>query len=69
MTRSSGGFTLVELVLVIVLIGVLSVTVAPRFFSRSGYDQVAVRRVRALDGGDDFVLGFRHRAVPTVAVG
>ncbi len=40
MTRSSGGFTLVELVLVIVLIGVLSVTVAPRFFSRSGYDQV-----------------------------
>lgn len=37
------GFTLIELVLVIVLIGVLAVTAAPRFFTASGYDQVAAR--------------------------
>lgn len=42
MTKPS-GFTLVELVLVIVLIGVLSATVAPRFFTVSGYDQIAAR--------------------------
>ena len=37
------GFTLIELVLVIILIGVLAVTAAPRFFTASGYDQVAAR--------------------------
>jgi prepilin-type N-terminal cleavage/methylation domain len=37
------GFTLIELILVIVLLGVLAVTVAPRFFSASGYDQIAAR--------------------------
>lgn len=42
MTKPS-GFTLIELVLVIVLLGVLSVTVAPRFFTASGYDQIAAR--------------------------
>lgn len=42
MTKPS-GFTLVELVLVIVLIGVLAVTAAPRFFTAAGYDQIAAR--------------------------
>ena len=37
------GFTLIELVLVIVLIGVLAETAAPRFFTASGYDQIAAR--------------------------
>jgi MSHA pilin protein MshC len=37
------GFTLIELVLVIILIGVLAVTAAPRFFTASGYDQIAVQ--------------------------
>ena len=40
---SNRGFTLIELVLVIILIGVLAVTAAPRFFTASGYDQVAAR--------------------------
>lgn len=40
---SSKGFTLIELVLVIVLLGVLAITAAPRFFSSAGYDQIAAR--------------------------
>ena len=40
---SNRGFTLIELILVIILIGVLAVTAAPRFFTASGYDQVAAR--------------------------
>lgn len=34
---------MVELVIVMVLIGVLSVTVIPHFFSASGYDQITQR--------------------------
>lgn len=37
------GFTLIELVLVIILIGVLAVTATPRFFTASGYEQIAAR--------------------------
>ncbi|MGZ3236518.1 MAG: pilus assembly FimT family protein [Burkholderiaceae bacterium] len=32
------GFTLVELIMVLVLVGILAVTALPRFFSRSTYD-------------------------------
>ncbi|MBD9483645.1 prepilin-type N-terminal cleavage/methylation domain-containing protein [Pseudomonas sp. PDM14] len=33
------GFTLVELIMVIVIIGILAVVVGPRFFDRSVFDQ------------------------------
>lgn len=35
------GFTIIELVLVIVLMGILSVTVAPKLFSSNGFDEYA----------------------------
>lgn len=37
------GFTLIELVVVIIIIGVLSVSVLPRFFSSSGFEEYAYR--------------------------
>lgn len=43
------GFTLVELVTVLVLVGVLAVTVLPRFLTRGGFDEVIYRdRLAAL---------------------
>ncbi|MGK0499035.1 MAG: MSHA pilin protein MshC [Oceanicoccus sp.] len=45
------GFSLVELVSVIVLLGIVSVYVAPRFFSRDGFNEYAVR--------DQIIAGIR----------
>lgn len=43
MKRLESGFTLLELTLVIVLIGILSVTVIPKFFSERGFEEHAVK--------------------------
>jgi MSHA pilin protein MshC len=37
--RAAQGFTLIELVMVIVLLGILSATALPKFFAVSGYQQ------------------------------
>lgn len=37
----SQGFTLVELIIVIILLGILSVTAGPRIFGRAGVDEAA----------------------------
>lgn len=39
---NSSGFTLVELVMVIVLLGIISAVALPRFFERSGFDEHAL---------------------------
>lgn len=36
--KQSSGFTLVELIVVILLIGILSISIAPRFFAVSSYE-------------------------------
>jgi MSHA pilin protein MshC len=40
-TRRSGGFTMVELIIVMILIGILGAIGAARFFSRTGFDAAA----------------------------
>lgn len=37
--KESAGFTIIELVLVIVLMGILAVTVAPKMFDSTGFDE------------------------------
>lgn len=39
--NSSKGFTIIELIVVIILIGILSVTVAPKFFNSNGFQEYA----------------------------
>ncbi|MFT7128764.1 MAG: MSHA pilin protein MshC [Gammaproteobacteria bacterium] len=46
------GFTLVELVTVMILLGILATVVLPKFSSRDGYAEYAVR--------DQFISAFRY---------
>lgn len=42
-TRHAGGFTLIELVVTMIVVGILAVAVVPRFSALSGFDAVAYR--------------------------
>ncbi|RTE86376.1 MULTISPECIES: prepilin-type N-terminal cleavage/methylation domain-containing protein [Gammaproteobacteria] len=46
--RISSGFTLIELIIVVVIIGILTVSVAPRFFTGDGSTNVATVHAQAL---------------------
>ncbi len=41
--KKNTGFTLIELVIVIVILAILSATVAPKFFSSNGFSEYAYR--------------------------
>jgi MSHA pilin protein MshC len=41
--KQNTGFTLIELVIVIVILAILSATVAPKFFSSNGFSEYAYR--------------------------
>lgn len=51
-SRRGAGFTLVELVIVIVLVGVLAVVALPRFSGKHGFEERGFR--------DQVVAGLRH---------
>ncbi|GLQ33507.1 pilus assembly FimT family protein [Litoribrevibacter albus] len=51
MTQSK-GFTLIELVMVIIILGILAATAIPRFFSKSAYDERFFY--------EDVMAGLRH---------
>ncbi|MBA6414404.1 prepilin-type N-terminal cleavage/methylation domain-containing protein [Colwellia sp. 6M3] len=41
--QRSFGFTLIELIIVIIILGILSVTVVPKFFTAKGYSEYTYR--------------------------
>src|SRR5436189_1800376 len=61
--RNNRGFTLLELLVVIVIIGLLAGYVAPRYFSQVGRSEVQVARaqIESLEKAlDQFRLDTRH---------
>ncbi|WP_310733435.1 prepilin-type N-terminal cleavage/methylation domain-containing protein [Colwellia sp. BRX10-3] len=41
--KLSSGFTLIETIVVIIILGILSVTIAPKFFNAKGFSEYAYR--------------------------
>ena len=62
--RQSSGFTLIELIIVVVLIGVLSVVALPKFIDFSGDASQATFRstASAFKSGVEFIHLILHRA-------
>jgi MSHA pilin protein MshA len=56
--KRQGGFTLIELVVVIVILGILAVTAAPRFLNlQNDAREAAIQGLKgAMDGGAAIVM-------------
>lgn len=58
MTKSQGGFTLIELVVVIVILGILAAFAVPRFMGMEGRARIAT--VRGLEGSMRAAAAMAH---------
>ncbi|WP_025631442.1 type II secretion system protein, partial [Vibrio parahaemolyticus] len=56
--KRQGGFTLIELVVVIVILGILAVTAAPRFLNLQ--DDARASSLRGLKGAMDGAAGITY---------
>lgn len=65
----SRGFTLTELVVVIVLVGILSVAIFPRFANKSAFDQAGYRAqvVSAIQFGRKIAVASRRYVCVTIS--
>ncbi len=63
MTRRQGGFTLIELITVIIILGILATIIAPRFFGMADNARVAANEKALSDGIVHFNLAYMHFVV------
>jgi MSHA pilin protein MshA len=63
MRRQQGGFTLIELVMVIVILGILAATAIPRFFDLTGEAQQAATDGMAGALGSASAINFAVRSI------
>ncbi|MGF1859355.1 prepilin-type N-terminal cleavage/methylation domain-containing protein [Photobacterium profundum] len=60
MPRNNRGFTLIELIVVIILVGIISVTAASRMIGRSGFDAMLARDQAISISRQIQVMGMNH---------
>ncbi len=68
MTRTHAGFTLTELVVVLVLLGVLAAYIAPRFSGRDGFSELTVQQdlIQSIRFAQQLAMSRTDRAISLV---